>query len=694
MRYKWDADPDVQGVDFDALTVHEWRPGMPDPQYLLDHIAAGHTVVAHNAAFERTIWNWIMVARDNPHWPTMAIAQQDCTMARAAALSYPQGLDQLAMALHHDHGKDKEGYALMMKMAKPRKANPDGTYTWWDGDDNIARLMAYCGQDVIVETNVDADLDMLSPSERALWELDQVINERGILFDEAAVDRVETLVAYCKKENDKYVREITGRAVRKCNNDKDIKLFLTERGYDAPSIAKDNIKDVRDQCKDDALANEVLDLRGEAWKTSTAKYSAYNRSKCNDGRCRGTLNFQGAGPGRWAGRLIQPHNMPRVDPDDELLQVQVRHVNLVLRDKSLTIPDIHDHFAFAFGRTNILDMLSNAIRSMLMAGPGMKFVSGDFSNIEGRVNSWLAGDHRKLDAFRAYDKGEGHDLYKLAYAGAFGVDVETIGKGRERQIGKVMELSLGFQGGVNAFVGMGTNYGLVAGDLVQPIIGAVSAQQWDETSARYAKARDKGEFTEQEWAALTCIKDNWRAANPAVVQSWWDYQDAAVAAVSTPGVAVRAGSTPIQYYYDQRILWAVLPSGRLIAYADPYIKVSTRTVQKKDGTTFERTQRTVHFKGRDGTTGRWVDKALYGGLQCENVVQGTARDCMVAAMFALERAGYPIVLHVHDEIVTEVPETRTDLNANEFARIMEALPSWANGLPVSVGAWEDKRYVK
>lgn len=674
--------------------IHEWRPGMPPPQDLLDHIAAGSIVVAHNAAFERTIWNWIIVHRDNPSWPQMTIQNMDCTMARAAAISYPQGLDDLAKALHKDVTKDKAGYSLMMKMAKPRKVNADGTITWWDEPENVDRLMAYCGQDVIVEEAVDKDLPPLSAEERAVWELDQTVNERGILFDEAAVDKVETLVAFAKKQNDKHVRDITDRAVRKCNNDGDIKKWLTERGYHAPSIAKDNIKDVRQQCKDDALALEVLDLRSEAWKTSTAKYTAYNRSKCSDGRCRGTLNYQGAGPGRWAGRLIQPHNMPRVDPDDELLQVQVAHVGHIMRDRSLTVPEQWEHFAVAFGRTNILKKLSQAIRSMLMAADGYKFVSGDFSNIEGRVNSWMAGDKGKLDAFRAYDNGTGHDLYKLAYARAFGVNVETIGKGRERQIGKVMELALGFQGGVNAFVGMGANYGLVAGDLVQPILDAVTDLQWDTTCARYEHARDKGEFTEQEWSALTIIKDNWRKANPAVVQSWYDYQDAAVAAVSEPGTVFRAGSTPVQYYSDQRILWAVLPSGRMIAYAEPHIKTSTRTVRKQDGTTYNKIQHTVHFSGRDGKTGRWGDQSLYGGLQCENVVQGAARDAMVAAMFALEAAGYPMVLHVHDEIVTEVLETRTDLNAIEFARIMSDLPAWADGLPVSVGAWEDKRYVK
>ena len=700
LRYKWEVPPGT--VDFDLLGQKEWRPGItggntPVPQRLLDHIASGGRVVAHNAVFEREVWNKLVVDKYNPTWPKMTIVQQDCTMSRCAAIAHPQGLGMAAKALNLDVDKDQDGYKLMMKMAKPRRKNADGTITWWDDPADIDRLMDYCGVDVEVEEQVDKTVPPLTQYERAVWELDQLINERGILFDIDVVERVERFVSYVKKRNDAYLRNMSGRKIKKCNADADIKAWLEGRYITAPSIAKDHIKEVRMMCElmNDDKALEVLDLRSEAWKTSTAKYGAILKCMSADRRIRGTLNYHGASPGRWAGRLVQPHNFPRVDPDDQVLQVKVKFVREVMSDTALTMPQQYALLSFIHDPLKLLALLSKCIRSMLMAGKGKKFVSGDFSNIEGRVNSWMAGETWKLDAFRAYDAGTGPDLYKLAYARSFGVDISTVGKGRKRQIGKVQELALGFQGGVGAYMSMGGNYGVQPTDLSGPVYEATDAMTWDLTAGRYESARDKNDLFEKEWVALTILKDNWRRANPAVVQSWWDYQDAAIAAVNAPGHTIRAGNTPIQYYSDQRFLWAILPSGRLLAYAEPCIKWTKRTFRNKTtGEAYDKNVPTLRFKGRDSVRGSWCEQGLYGGLLCENNVQATARDCMAAAMFNVETAGYPIVLHVHDELLTEVDDFRTDLNAKHFSQIMSALPAWADGLPVSVGAWEDKRYVK
>ena len=193
---------------------YEWRPGWPDPIVLLDHIRHGGTVGCHNAAFERTIWNWVVVARLNPHWPLMTIQQQDCTMSRAAAIAHPQALGKLGTALGTSLDKDMEVNRLMMKMAKPRRFNEDGTITWWDDPADIDRNMLYCGRDVEVETQADEMLPPLTERERRVWEFDQLINERGVPIDEGFVERAAQLVEFSKKQNDRVMREITDRVRR------------------------------------------------------------------------------------------------------------------------------------------------------------------------------------------------------------------------------------------------------------------------------------------------------------------------------------------------------------------------------------------------------------------------------------------------------------------------------------------------
>ena len=336
------------------------------------------------------------------------------------------------------------------------------------------------------------------------------------------------------------------------------------------------------------------------------------------------------------------------------------------------------------------------MRSTIRAAPGKKFCGGDFSNIEGRFNAWLANEYWKLEAFVAYDEGQGPDLYKLAYARSFGVDVETVGKGHPRQMGKVQELALGYQGGIGAFLTMGSTYGLNVFELTKPVRDVTSAPQWDATALRYHKkgARKLGLY-EAEWTAVQILVDNWRAANPAIVQSWWNYQDAAIEAVSMPGVIVHpAHTTRVAYFCDGRCLWCVLPSGRLLCYASPRVESEQVEYEDKDGELRTRTRYKVVFWGVDSLTKQWREGTLYGGLQCENIVQAGSRDVMVDAMFNAEAAGYELVLTVHDELLAEVDAWRDDLNAKHFEMVMAQKSPVYDGLPVAVSAWEDVRYVK
>jgi DNA polymerase len=692
-RYVEDASTGVWVLCWrvDKYPVEAWRPGDPDPVALLDHIRAGGIVKAHNSAFERMVWNYI-VRRHCPHWPMLTIEQMDCTMARAAAVSHPQSLDDLCRVLDTETKKDREGHALMMQMARPRRFRVDGSIEWWDDAERVQRLTSYCGFDVLTECDVDAKLPPLTDYERAVWHLDQIINDRGICIDVAAAEKCATLVEIAKKAADREMRRLTRGAVPKCSNDNKIIEWIQSQGIECTTVKKgeqDDLKFMAD-LHDKQVVRDVIELRADSKKTSTAKYKAMTLCVCSDGRIRGLLNYHGAGPGRWAGRLVQPQNFPRVDHEKEgyVFEWMID----MLHDNNMSPLEIYEAMATVHGESGDsapLRLLSRALRSMICAAPGKKLVGGDFSNIEGRVNAWNAREDWKLRAFAEYDAGTGPDLYVLAYAKSFNVSLESVGKA-ERQIGKVEELALGYQGGVGAFIDMGDTYGLDPYKVSAAIVQTASAQMWDATAAKYATAKDKNGLREKEWTAIKIIVDSWRTAHPGIVQSWWDLQDAAINAVANPGIAVPA--TRVTYYSDGRCLWCVLPSGRMICYAQPELEEEWVEYIDKYGQPQQRLKRKVTFWGVK--EGQWRKLSLYGGLQCENIVQGTARCIMVDRMFEAERNGYPLVLTVHDELLAEVEASRLDLNAKHFEHIMSTLPAFAEGLPLAAKAWEEGRYVK
>jgi DNA polymerase len=585
-------------------------------------------------------------------------------MARCAALAIPQGLDGAGKALNLKVAKDAEGRRLMLRMCKPKGYGDDGTVLWHETPEQLARLDAYCARDVESEAALDAVIPPLSASEREVWILDQHINERGVMLDLPLIEKATAVAERCIGLADAKIRELTGGVVRKASETARLIAWLRDRQVPAKSIAKGEVDDllVMTDLFSDPVAREVIELRRAAAKSSVAKYRAMERSTCSDSRSRGVLTYHGASTGRWAGRLWQPQNLPRIVGDKDYSEDVTR-----LRQYLTEYPDVDDAFdmcTLMFG--NPLEVLSRALRSMLVAAPGCVFIGGDYSNIEGRVNAWLAGEDWKVKAFADFDQGEGGDLYMLAFARAFNIELDAVTKD-QRQVGKVMELSLGYQGGVRAFQKMGVNYSV-----------SVTDERADE------------------------LKFAWREANPAIVASWYDLQDAAIEAVRAPGMKVPCCGGRIQYLVAHGILWCRLPSGRALSYVSPRIESGTCPTCHGTGSFDEEecadcwgrgsVKARVAYMGVNSLTKQWGPQRLYGGRQCENVVQAIARDVMVEGMLRLEAAGYPTVLTVHDEVLAEVPEGFG--SPEEFAAIMSAVPTWAEGLPVAVGAWKDHRYVK
>lgn len=347
--------------------VYPWLPGDEPPSALLQHVENGGTVGAHGASFERLAWRWMRERGGHSQWPALPIKQQDCTMSRAAALGFPQDLDTLSVVLKSPEPKDNIGFNLMKKLTSPRKI-VNGKPEWWPesavpgGMDYVCRT--YCPQDVRAEEWLDAHLLPLSAHERLVWELDQKVNDRGVYVDETAVTRAVDVVLVAKRRADIKMRELTDGYVEKCTQVDRILEWIQAEGIAIDSAKKGNHDEIIGlaEVSDKPHVVEVIRLRKEASKTSTAKYAKMLECICADGRIRGLLNYHGARTGRWAGRLVQPQNFPRVDPDNDGPMVEYV-AELLAAD--LSLDDIHDMIEMA--GYEVLPSLSKSLRGMICA---------------------------------------------------------------------------------------------------------------------------------------------------------------------------------------------------------------------------------------------------------------------------------------------------------------------------------------
>jgi DNA polymerase len=598
------------------------------------HVEAGGIVVAHNAAFELAIWNNVMVPRYG--WPVLRPEQVRCTMAMAYAMSLPGSLDAAAAAVGLDYRKDQAGYRLMLQMCKPKA---DGS--WREDDESKQRLYAYCRQDVEVERELEKRMMQLSASEQRVWALDHTINNRGIAIDIAAVRAAIAVVEAEQTRLNADMRSMTQGAVSACTQNKALLEWVQAQGVDIGGVAKADVLDALAGEDLPCSVREALRLRQEAAKSSTAKLKAMLECVSADGRVRNTLQYHGAGTGRWAGRKIQVQNFPRPKikqyaVEDVLHQLKTRHTS-----------EVRDYIDLVYGSP--LDVISSCLRGFITAGPGRDFISVDFANVEGRVLAWLAGEDWKLQAFREFDAGIGPDLYKLGYGRSFGIAPEEV-TDDQRQVGKVMELALGYQGGVGAFQTMARGYGVI-----------VSDTRADE------------------------LKIKWREAHPKIVRYWYDCDRAAISAVLHHGRKFTAGapSREVTYLVKGSFLWCRLPSGRVLCY--PYPKI----VKNK----FDRDA--VQYMGVDGKTKKWGEQQLYGGLAVENITQAVARDLLVMGMQRVEDAGLEVKFHVHDQVIVELEEDALPTTGLKLVgKLMCELPDWAQDLPLAWDGWRGKVFRK
>jgi len=636
-----DTDVWLACYAIDDGPVRTWWPGAGIPPDLLRALRDPDvTVVGHNVGFEWEVITYICGPRYG--WPQIVPERLDDTAARAAVQSLPRSLDGASAAAKLPYRKDKKGRSLMLRMAKPRRVEDDGTVVWWDDPDRLARLEAYCRADVEAERALDDWLFPLSKREHKVWLLDFEINHlRGVKVDLDLAHKAREVLGLAIEDYNAELAELTGRKVRKVTNVAGVKNWLENQGLEVgDSLDKAAVSELLAQTDLSAEVRRVLEIRQEAGKSSTAKIESFISRTASDGRTYETLLYHGAGTGRWAGAGIQLHNLPRssMKKKSVAMAIEILKSDLPAREKV-------DRIEFTFG--SVPQVISDCLRGFLIASNGHRFLVSDFSNIEGRGNAWNAGQTDKLELFAANGP-----IYERMGAKVFGIPIEEVTKDSlARFVGKQLEL--------------GAGYGL--GD-----------KKFDATCEGYGVKLEEG--------LATASIDTFRTTNDRIVLSWFSMEDAAFRAVENPGAIARAGVGKVSFLCDgnRTFLICFLPCGRRLYYPWPKIQdVETPWGSIKPSIT---------YMGINPYTKKWERIKTYGGKICENVVQAIARDVLVVSMFRLEKAGYRVVLTVHDEIVAEVPDGFGSMA--EFDRLMAEPPRWAPDFPIAVEGFEAVRYRK
>lgn len=614
--YSWDnEEPTVVDLITDG-------PYLPDDVYyaLTD---PNIKKIAHNAAFEITcISAYFELELDAAQW--------FCTMIGAAYLGLPLGLDQVSKVLHLSEQKDSRGKQLIKyfcEPCKPTKTNGGRTrnmpsHAW----DKWQEFIEYNAQDVRAEIEILEYLNKLPampPIEWAYWVQDQKINRRGIMLDKefikAAIEADEAAIDAVRTE----LRQLTG--LDNPNSVAQLKAWIAENtgGQVPASLSKEHIEDALKANTLPLKVKRVYQLRAMANKTSTKKYTAMLNYMGADRRARGIIQFYGANrTGRYAGRGIQPQNMTR-NPSNGLED---------MRDAVLTkcAELLYD---------DISSVVSQLIRTAIIAPEGRSLVSCDFSAIEGRVLAWLSGEAWKLDVFRTHGK-----IYEATAARMFNIDISEVTKDSHwRQKGKVAELALGYQGAAGALITMGAIRQGLKEEELKPIVYA------------------------------------WRAANPTIVSLWRKVENAAKACVEQRRtITLGLPSCKLVFTYDRGYMFITLPSGRRLSYYGAGVSKAARNQ--------------LYYFGMDQVKKIWTRIPTYGGMLVENITQAVARDCLTDAMYRLD--SHDLIMHVHDEIVGEAPDAEAPDLLKAMQEVMSVPPVWASDLPIKGEGYVSKFYKK
>lgn len=635
--YKYTESPNFKillfgyAFDDDSVEMVDLANGEKLPKEVMKALVNKDVIKsAFNAQFERVCIN--------RHF-NLDTANWWCTMIQALSLGFPGSLESVGKAIRLEPDKQKlmTGKKLIRLFSIPKKITKSDqismvkkkrVYTKEDKPKEWQQFIDYCKQDVEVERDIRKKLDRFKfpDFERRLYTLDQKINDAGVLIDiEMAQNAIDIDSTQTEKFTNIY-REVTG--LENPNSVAEIKKYIKKRtGSTIKSITKKNIDILKEDFRGFKDITTALDIRSKLSKTSIAKYQKMVEVPGEDNRARGLLQFYGASrTGRWAGRLIQLQNLPQNHIDDlDTARKAVKTGDLELLEMIYDDPS---------------EILSQCIRTAIIPAEGKKFVVSDFSAIEARVLSWLAGEKWRLDVFNSHGK-----IYEASASAMFKVPIEEITKGSPlRQKGKISELALGYGGSVGALKQMG--------------------------------ALDRGLKLEE----LKPLVNSWRNSNPRIVRFWYETENKVMDAIRNRA-AIRINDK-LRVEYKSSILFIRLPSGRKLAYVKPKLADHKKFPGKKE----------ILFHEINPRTYQWDENSTYGGKLVENITQAIARDLLAEAMVRLDERGYKIVMHVHDEVVIEVDENKDCLE--EINNIMAEPTKWTKGLPLKADGYECSYYKK
>lgn len=621
--------------DDGPIRIADLASGEPFPQELLDAFFDPDTMcMAHNAQFERVCFSGYLKRQ----YPGMYLREGEflnpdgwyCTMVQAAELGLPFSLDGVATVLQTGEQKDKRGKDLIRYFCvpcRPTKANGGRTRNLPEHDrQKWAEFKAYCVQDVATERDIHRRMQHfpLSEAELAFYHMDQRINDRGWKIDLLFVRQAIACDMLYSEQMTARAYELTG--LENPNSVSQLKGWLEARGIRLDSLSKKAVAQAVKELDSggcDAEVLEMLKLRQKLAKSSVKKYEACERAVCQDGRARGLFLFYGANhTGRFTSRLIQVQNLPQ------------NHLEPLEIARNLVKTGQFGALEYFFGNTP--QVLSELIRTAFVPKEGCRFIVADFSAIEARGLSWLAGEEWRMEVFRTHGK-----IYEATAANMFHIPIESITKtSPERQKGKQAELGCGYGGSVGALISMGAL----------------------ENGLKESELQD--------------IIDAWRQANPKIVQFWYDIDRAAHRAIRT-GQPQTVGKICIAYQGGMMLIR--LPSGRKLVYIRP------RLEPNRFG------HMSITYEGI-GVGNKWERLETYGAKLVENITQGMCRDILVEAMRRVEQAGFDIVAHVHDEMIVEVPDGVSSVE--EICGIMSIPPEWCADLPLRADGYECRFYRK
>lgn len=730
----------------DGFGVRRWNPYLPPPMDLIEYLQSGGLIEAHNAQFEYAICTYVCAAKYG--WPPVNILQFRDSAAKSASWALPRSLEGVGAALRLKTQKDTEGGAASKKLWVPRTPTVNDRrtrYHRFEEPEMYARNDNYCDDDVRAEQAVSHSVPELHPTEQRVYEHDLQVAQRGIYID---IEAVENAIEVFRQAERKYAPELirlTNGAVKTANSHAALKKWLHQQGVLIPDTQGDTVDEwaERDDLPPDA--HRVLVIRQMLGSASVKKLFAMQRCRMPDGRARGALKFCGASTGRWAGSLFQPHNFPNSGPEMVRCTCGTSYCSAVAacptcglsvnrcRDCGAGVPrntsrcgcgrkavpdewgypdmlEALDRFATRsleviesyYG--NASKAIAGCLRGMLCAAPGKELICSDYSAIEARVIAAIAGETWRLEAFR-----QGKDIYLESASQMLHTPYEVYKQYKKendahhphRKKGKVAELALGYGGGENALIQFG------ADKFMTPEEMSETKRNWRNASPNICKLwygleeaainavlgalpMDKRNKMLNDIMATKSRIENVLLPSAVTEETIKSYRKALrdcdsalerVVSATHPAYAYNG----ITYGVVDNVLYCRLPSGRFLAYHQPWVVFE----QKPWGGM----SLSLFFMGTKEGSANFKSCSTWGGTLVENVVQAAARDLLAHALLELDKAGYPVVLHVHDEIIAEVDEGFGDVA--EFERLMASTPEWAKDWPVTAaGGWRRKRYGK